>query len=45
MRFDDRFMPQTDKDFLGIVVESMQRGQRVQVKKVKALQNEAIAKQ
>lgn len=35
---EERFLPDGDKGFLVIVLESLQKGQKVQVKKVNALQ-------
>lgn len=35
--FEDRFMAEADKDFLLIIVDSMQKGQHVQIKKVQAM--------
>jgi hypothetical protein len=34
--FEDRFLAESDKDFLLLVVDSMQKGQHVQIKKVRA---------
>jgi len=37
---EERFLPDSDKDFLLIIVDSMQKGQHVQVKKVRALHDQ-----
>ena len=35
--FEERFMAESDKDFLEMIVDSMQKGQHVQIKKVRAI--------
>ena len=37
--FEERFMSESDKDFLEMIVDSMQKGQHVQIKKVRAIQD------
>lgn len=37
--FEDRFMETPDKDFMLMIIDSMMKGQKVQVKKVMATKN------
>ena len=37
---EQRFLSESDKDFLNMIIQSIMKGQRVQVKKIKALQQE-----
>ena len=36
-KFESRFLSDSDKDFLDLIVDSLQKGQHVQVKKAKAI--------
>ncbi len=35
---EDRFLPDGEKQFLTMIVESLQQGQKIQVQKIKAVQ-------
>ena len=37
---EQRFLSEGDKDFLNVIIDSILKGQRVQVKKIRALQQE-----
>jgi hypothetical protein len=34
---EDRFLPEGDKQFLSMVIESLSKGQKIQVQKIKAV--------
>jgi len=40
---EQRFLSESDKDFLNMIIDSIMKGQRVQVKKIKAMQQEIAA--